>query len=111
MQVIRCLGSVLGTASGITVLLFTLVFALDGDPDTGDPALELRRTKAQVETPWSPGQGYPLGNWQNCSRLTCCYPGSLTAASPSFKVGWGGGRWFPHLCCLGYCPSAPPVER
>ena len=57
---IRCLGSLLGTASGITVLLFTLVFALDGDPDTGDPALELRKTQAQVGALWSLCQGYPL---------------------------------------------------
>merc|ERR1712107_182539 len=50
MQVIRCLSSILGTAAGCTVFLFTIFYALDGDPETGDPALEIRRRRKEENT-------------------------------------------------------------
>ena len=34
--------------AGCTAFLFTLVYAIDGDPETGDPALEIRKRKEQV---------------------------------------------------------------
>ena len=35
------------TAAGFTAFLFTLVYAIDGDPETGDPALEIRKRRKE----------------------------------------------------------------